>query len=136
MQLMLLNSVVHSAQMHTISQIAGAAKFSNSAKLPKMTQKQRPRCQEYLEAFDKCVCQIPWRIMTLSQIDQYFLPRQLPNWQFDCASEYDVWKTMVDCKNGKHMRPTEVFVSNNDIDNWNGNPPILLSCIRCTSESQ
>jgi hypothetical protein len=36
------------------AQIAGANKFGKSAKPSKMTQRQRRRRQEYLDAFDKC----------------------------------------------------------------------------------
>lgn len=36
------------------AQIAGANKFGKTAKQAKMTQRQRRRRQEYLEAFDKC----------------------------------------------------------------------------------
>ena len=50
------------------SQIAGAAKFSKSAKPSKMSQRQRRRRQEYLDAFDRCCRFIPCWILTTSQI--------------------------------------------------------------------
>lgn len=52
------------------SQIAGASKFSKAAKPSKMTQRQRRRRQEYLDAFDRCCRFIPAWILTTSQVSE------------------------------------------------------------------
>ncbi len=52
------------------SQIAGASKFSKCAKPSKMTQRQRRRRQEYLDAFDRCCRFIPAWILTTSQVSE------------------------------------------------------------------
>jgi hypothetical protein len=114
------------------SQIAGAAKFSKSAKSSKMTQRQRRRRQEYLEAFDKCVRQIPCWIMTSSQISQYLPAETLFDLVvIDESSQSDVTvlpgmmrgKQWLIVGDGKQVSPTEAFVSDDDIDNLKATLP-------------
>jgi AAA domain len=114
------------------SQIAGAAKFSKSAKPSKMTQRQRRRRQEYLEAFDRCVRQIPCWIMTSSQISQYLPAETLFDLVvIDESSQSDVTvlpgmmrgKQWLIVGDGKQVSPTEAFVSDDDIDNLKASLP-------------
>ncbi|KAG7373119.1 DNA helicase [Nitzschia inconspicua] len=114
------------------SQIAGAAKFSKSAKPSKMTQRQRRRRQEYLEAFDRCVRQIPCWIMTSSQISQYLPAETLFDLVvIDESSQSDVTvipgmmrgKQWLIVGDGKQVSPTEAFVSDDDIENLKASLP-------------
>jgi hypothetical protein len=108
------------------SQIAGAAKFSKCAKPSKLTQRQRRRRQEYLDAFDRCVRQIPCWIMTSSQISQYLPAEALFDLVvIDESSQSDVTvlpgimrgKQWLIVGDGKQVSPTEAFVCDDDIDN-------------------
>lgn len=53
------------------AQVSGKAKFGKSSQSSKMTQRQRRKRQEYLDAFEKCVRYIPCWILTSSQISDY-----------------------------------------------------------------
>jgi hypothetical protein len=108
------------------AQIAGAAKFSRSSKPSKMTQRQRRRRQEYLEAFDRCCRFIPCWILTTSQISDYLPPECLFDLVIiDEASQSDVTvlpgmlrgKQWLIVGDGKQVSPTEAFVSEEGIDN-------------------
>ena len=109
----------------TFSQIAGAAKFARSSKPSKMTQRQRRRRQEYLDAFERCCRFIPCWIMTTGQISDYLPPEGLFDLVvIDEASQSDVtvlpgmlrgrqWLIVGD---GKQVSPTEAFVSEDAIN--------------------
>jgi hypothetical protein len=108
------------------SQIAGAAKFSKSAKPSKMSQRQRRRRKEYLDAFDRCCRFIPCWILTTSQISDYLPPECLFDLVIiDEASQSDVTvlpgmmrgKQWLIVGDGKQVSPTESFVSEEEIDN-------------------
>lgn len=107
------------------SQIAGKAKFSRSSQPSKMTQRQRRRRQEYLDAFDRCCRFIPCWILTSSQISDYLPAEGLFDLVIiDEASQSDVTvlPTMLRGKqwlivgDGKQVSPTESFVSEEQID--------------------
>jgi methylglyoxal synthase len=53
------------------AQLAGKQKFNRGSQLSKMTQRQKRRRQDYLDAFDRCCRFIPCWIMTTSQISDY-----------------------------------------------------------------
>jgi hypothetical protein len=107
------------------SQIAGKAKFSRSSQSSKMTQRQKRRRQEYLDAFDQCCRFIPCWILTTSQISDYLPPESLFDLVvIDEASQSDVtvlpgmlrgtqWLIVGD---GKQVSPTENFVSEESIE--------------------
>lgn len=107
------------------SQIAGKAKFARSSQASKMTQRQRRRRQEYLDAFDRCSRFIPCWVLTTSQISNYLQPECLFDLiVIDEASQSDVtvlpsmlrgsqWLIVGD---GKQVSPTECFVSEDQID--------------------
>jgi hypothetical protein len=107
------------------SQIAGKAKFSRSSQSSKMTQRQKRRRQEYLDAFNKCCRFIPCWILTASQISDYLPPESLFDLVvIDEASQSDVtvlpgmlrgtqWLIVGD---GKQVSPTENFVSEESIE--------------------
>lgn len=107
------------------AQIAGKAKFSRASSSSKMTQRQRRRRQEYLDAFDKCCRFIPCWILTTSQISDYLPSECLFDLVIlDEASQSDVtvlpgmlrgrqWLIVGD---GKQVSPTESFVSEETID--------------------
>eukprot|EP00980_Cylindrotheca_fusiformis_P027759 scaffold22558_cov116-Cylindrotheca_fusiformis.AAC.8 len=108
------------------AQIAGANKFGKSAKPSKMTQRQRRRRQEYLDAFDKCCRFIPCWIMTTGQISDYLPAECLFDLVIiDEASQSDVTvlpgmlrgKQWLIVGDGKQVSPTEAFVSEEEIDN-------------------
>lgn len=108
------------------AQIAGANKFGKSAKPSKMTQRQRRRRQEYLDAFDKCCRFIPCWILTTGQISDYLPPECLFDLVIiDEASQSDVTvlpgmlrgKQWLIVGDGKQVSPTEAFVSEEEIDN-------------------
>ena len=108
------------------AQIAGAAKFSRSSKPSKMTQRQRRRRQEYLDAFDRCCRFIPCWILTTSQISDYLPAECLFDLVIiDEASQSDVTvlpgmlrgKQWLIVGDGKQVSPTEAFVSEEEIDN-------------------
>lgn len=114
------------------AQIAGAAKFSRSAKPSKMTQRQRRRRQEYLNAFDRCCRFIPCWILTTSQISDY-LPAEC---LFDLVvidessqSGVTVLPGMMRGKqwlivgDGKQVSPTEAFVSEENMENLRATLP-------------
>ncbi|GKY99220.1 hypothetical protein MPSEU_000877400 [Mayamaea pseudoterrestris] len=58
------------------AQIAGKAKFNRSSQPSNMTQRQRRRRQEYLDAFNQCCRYIPCWILTTSQISDYLPPEE------------------------------------------------------------
>jgi len=107
------------------AQIAGANKFGKSAKQSKMTQRQRRRRQEYLDAFDKCCRFIPCWILTTSQISDYLPPECLFDLVIiDEASQSDITvlpgmlrgKQWLIVGDGKQVSPTEAFVSEESIE--------------------
>jgi len=108
------------------AQIAGANKFGKSAKQSKMTQRQRRRRQEYLDAFDKCCRFIPCWILTTSQISDYLPAECLFDLVIiDEASQSDITvlpgmlrgKQWLIVGDGKQVSPTEAFVSEGSMEN-------------------
>ena len=108
------------------AQIAGAAKFSRSAKPSKMSQRQRRRRQEYLNAFDRCCRFIPCWILTTSQISDYLPAECLFDLVvIDESSQSDVTvlpgmmrgKQWLIVGDGKQVSPTEAFVSEENMEN-------------------
>lgn len=113
-----------SALIH-FSQMAGKSKFSRSAQMSKMTQRQRRKRQEYLDAFNRCCRFIPCWILTASQISDYLPSESLFDLVVvDEASQSDVTilpgmlrgKQWLIVGDGKQVSPTEVFVSEEQID--------------------
>lgn len=114
----------HSALIR-FSQIAGKAKFNKSQQPSKMSQRQRRRRQDYLDAFDKCCRFIPCWILTTSQISDFLAPECLFDLVInDETSQSDVtvlpgmlrgrqWLIVGD---GKQVSPTESFVSEDQIE--------------------
>lgn len=114
------------------AQLAGKQSFSQSTKLSKMTQRQRRRRQEYLDAFDKCCRFIPCWIMTTSQISDYLPAECLFDLTvIDECSQSDVtalpgmlrgyqWLIVGD---GKQVSPTESFVSEETLDSLRATLP-------------
>lgn len=114
------------------SQIAGKAKFSRASQPSKMTQRQRRRRQEYLDAFDRCCRFIPCWILTSSQISDYLPAESLFDLVIiDEASQSDVTvlpgmlrgKQWLIVGDGKQVSPTEAFVSEDHIDNLRSTLP-------------
>jgi len=114
------------------AQIAGAAKFSRSAKPSKMSQRQRRRRQEYLNAFDRCCRFIPCWILTTSQISDYLPAECLFDLVvIDESSQSDVavlsgmmrGKQWLIVGDGKQVSPTEAFVSEENIENLRATLP-------------
>lgn len=114
------------------AQIAGAAKFSRSARPSKMTQRQRRRRQEYLSAFDRCCRFIPCWILTTSQISDYLPAECLFDLVvIDESSQSDVTvlpgmmrgKQWLIVGDGKQVSPTEAFVSEENMENLRATLP-------------
>mmetsp|Transcript_13192 Transcript_13192/g.37108 ORF Transcript_13192/g.37108 Transcript_13192/m.37108 type:complete len:620 (+) Transcript_13192:2045-3904(+) len=114
------------------AQIAGSAKFSRSAKPSKMSQRQRRRRQEYLNAFDRCCRYIPCWILTTSQISDYLPAECLFDLVvIDESSQSDVavlpgmmrGKQWLIVGDGKQVSPTEAFVSEENIENLRATLP-------------
>lgn len=114
------------------AQIAGAAKFSRSAKPSKMSQRQRRRRQEYLTAFDRCCRFIPCWILTTSQISDYLPAECLFDLVIiDESSQSDVTvlpgmmrgKQWLIVGDGKQVSPTEAFVSEENMENLRATLP-------------
>lgn len=114
------------------AQIAGAAKFSRSAKPSKMSQRQRRRRQEYLTAFDRCCRFIPCWILTTSQISDYLPAECLFDLVvIDESSQSDVTvlpgmmrgKQWLIVGDGKQVSPTEAFVSEVNMENLRATLP-------------
>jgi hypothetical protein len=116
------------------AQLAGKQNFSQTTKLSKLTQRQRRRRQDYLDAFDRCCRFIPCWIMTTSQISDYLPPECL----FDLAiidesSQSDItalpgmlrgrqWLIVGD---GKQVSPTETFLSEDTLESLRASlPPV------------
>lgn len=107
------------------AQVSGKAKFGKSSQPSKMTQRQRRKRQEYLDAFEKCVRYIPCWILTSSQISDYLPAECLFDLVvIDEASQSDItvlpgmlrgrqWLIVGD---GKQVSPTESFVSEEQIE--------------------
>lgn len=107
------------------AQVSGKAKFGKSSQASKMTQRQRRKRQEYLDAFEKCVRYIPCWILTSSQISDYLPSECLFDLVvIDEASQSDVtilpgmlrgrqWLIVGD---GKQVSPTESFVAEEQIE--------------------
>lgn len=107
------------------AQIAGKAKFSKSSQPNRMSQRQRRKRQEYLDAFDKCCRFIPCWILTTSQISDYLPAECLFDLVvIDETSQSDVtvlpgmlrgkqWLVVGD---GKQVSPTESFISEAEIE--------------------
>ena len=120
----------HSA-LTRFAQVAGRAKF-NKANVAKMSQRQRRRRQEYLDAFDQCCRYIPCWILTTSQISDYLPTENLFDLcVIDEASQSDItvlpgmlrgkqWLVVGD---GKQVMPSECFVSEDVVDNLKANLP-------------
>lgn len=114
----------HSALIR-FSQIAGKAKFNKSQQPSKMSQRQRRRRQDYLDAFNQCCRFIPCWILTTSQISDFLPPECLFDLVInDETSQSDVtvlpgmlrgrqWLIVGD---GKQVSPTEAFVSEEQIE--------------------
>ena len=107
------------------AQVSGKAKFGKSSQPSKMTQRQRRKRQEYLDAFEKCVRYIPCWILTSSQISDYLPPECLFDLVvIDEASQSDVTvlpgmlrgKQWLIVGDGKQVSPTESFVSEEQIE--------------------
>jgi len=107
------------------SQIAGKAKFSRSSQASRMTQRQRRRRKEYLDAFDRCCRFIPCWVLTTSQISDYLPPECIFDLVvIDEASQSDITalpgllrgKQWLIVGDGKQVSPTECFVSEDQID--------------------
>jgi hypothetical protein len=107
------------------AQVSGRAKFGKSSQPSKMSQRQRRKRQEYLEAFEKCVRYIPCWILTSSQISDYLPPECLFDLVvIDEASQSDVTvlpgmlrgKQWLIVGDGKQVSPTESFVSEEKIE--------------------
>lgn len=107
------------------AQIAGKAKFNKASQPSKMSQRQRRRRQEYLDAFDRCCRFIPCWILTSSQISDYLPPECLFDLVvIDESSQSDVTvlpgmlrgKQWLIVGDGKQVSPTESFVSEEQID--------------------
>jgi len=114
------------------AQVAGAAKFSRSAKQSKMSQRQRRRRHEYLTAFDRCCRFIPCWILTTSQISDYLPAECLFDLVvIDESSQSDVrvlpgmmrGKQWLIVGDGKQVSPTEAFVSEENIENLRASLP-------------
>jgi hypothetical protein len=106
------------------AQLAGRNKFG-TAQAAKMSQRQRRRRQEYLDAFEKCVRYIPCWVLTSSQISDYLPPECLFDLVvIDEASQSDVTvlpgmlrgKQWLIVGDGKQVSPTESFVSEEQIE--------------------
>jgi AAA domain len=107
------------------AQVSGKAQFGKSSQASKMTQRQRRKRQEYLDAFEKCVRYIPCWILTSSQISDYLPSECLFDLVvIDEASQSDVtvlpgmlrgrqWLIVGD---GKQVSPTESFVAEEQIE--------------------
>jgi AAA domain len=107
------------------AQVSGKAQFGKSSQAAKMTQRQRRKRQEYLDAFEKCVRYIPCWILTSSQISDYLPSECLFDLVvIDEASQSDVtvlpgmlrgrqWLIVGD---GKQVSPTESFVAEEQIE--------------------
>ena len=127
-------SVEAQSALIRFAQIAGKAKFTKTSVPSKMSQRQRRRRQEYLDAFDQCCRFIPCWIATQSQISDY-LPSEC---LFDLvvtdeSSQSDVtalpsmlrgrqWLIVGD---GKQVSPTESFISEEQIDTLRAALPSL-----------
>jgi hypothetical protein len=107
------------------SQLAGKARFARSSQPSKMTQRQRRKRQEYLDAFDRCCRFIPCWILTTSQISDYLPSECLFDLVvIDEASQSDITvlpgmlrgKQWLIVGDGKQVSPTESFISEEQID--------------------
>lgn len=107
------------------SQIAGKVRFNKSQQPSKMSQRQRRRRQDYLDAFDRCCRFIPCWILTTSQISDFLPPECLFDLVInDETSQSDVtvlpgmlrgrqWLLVGD---SKQVSPTETFISEEQIE--------------------
>lgn len=127
------------------AQIAGKARFSKASNISKMSQRQRRRRQEYLDAFDQCCRFIPCWIATQTQISDY-LPAEC---LFDLvvtdeSSQSDItvlpsilrgrqWLIVGD---GKQVSPTECFISEDQIDSLRAALPSLGQLEDCLLPGQ
>jgi hypothetical protein len=107
------------------SQLAGKARFARSSQPSKMSQRQRRKRQEYLDAFDRCCRFIPCWILTTSQISDYLPPECLFDLVvIDEASQSDVTvlpgmlrgKQWLIVGDGKQVSPTECFISEEQME--------------------
>jgi hypothetical protein len=107
------------------AQVSGKARFGKSTQPSKMTQRQRRKRQEYLDAFEKCVRYIPCWILTSSQISDYLPSECLFDLVvIDEASQSDVTvlpgmlrgKQWLIVGDGKQVSPTESFVAEEQIE--------------------
>ena len=109
------------------AQVSGKSRFgkSSSSQPNKMTQRQRRKRQEYLDAFEKCVRYIPCWILTSSQISDYLPTECLFDLVvIDEASQSDIsvlpgmlrGKQWLIVGDGKQVSPTESFVAEEQIE--------------------
>ena len=110
------------------AQVSGKARFGKSSaqsQASKMTQRQRRKRKEYLDAFEKCVRYIPCWILTSAQISDYLPAECLFDLVvIDEASQSDVTvlpgmlrgKQWLIVGDGKQVSPTESFVSEEQIE--------------------
>jgi hypothetical protein len=117
------------------SQIAGRARFgrTSSSLQSKMSQRQKRRREEYLEAFDQCCRFIPCWILTSSQISDYLPPECIFDLVIiDEASQSDItvlpgmlratqWLTVGD---SKQVSPTESFIAEEQIESLRASLPV------------
>ena len=104
------------------AQVSGRSKFVSSTK---MSQRQKRKRSEYLEAFSKCLRCIPAWIMTSSQVSDYLPAECLFDLVvIDEASQSDITvlpgmlrgKQWLIVGDGKQVSPTESFVSEESIE--------------------
>ena len=109
------------------AQVSGKSRFgkSSSSQPHKLTQRQRRKRQEYLDAFEKCVRYIPCWILTSSQISDYLPAECLFDLVvIDEASQSDIsvlpgmlrGKQWLIVGDGKQVSPTESFVAEDQIE--------------------
>jgi len=107
------------------AQVSGKAKFGKSSQPSKLTQRQRRKRQEYLNAFEKCVRYIPCWILSTSQISDYLPSECLFDLVvIDEASQSDLsvlpgmlrGKQWLIVGDGKQVSPTEGFISEDQIE--------------------
>ena len=115
------------------AQIAGKARFTRNSQPSKMTQRQRRRRQEYLEAFDQCCRFIPCWILTTSQISDY-LPQECLFDLVICdeSSQSEVVSVIPGMMRGKQwlvvgdtkqVSPTDCFVAEGQIESLRASLP-------------
>ena len=119
-------SVEAQSSLIRFSQLAGKTKFSRASQPSKMSQRQRRRRQEYLDAFNQCCRFIPCWILTTSQISDY-LPAECLFDLIICdeSSQSDAVSILPGMLRGKQwlivgdtkqVSPTDCFVSEEQVE--------------------